>query len=92
MIDQLVELGFIQGFPFVDCFRKSLSETHQIIVETCFNINKNKTEDMQIGSLGIKITEINLPNKEQKIYSQSKNAINFIHKLLKNDNPTIQGI
>jgi hypothetical protein len=80
----LEQNGFIQGFPFVDHFRKDLSKTSCIKIHTCYHLKRNDIiEDGKLGEFNryIKVTKINLPISESKIFHKLENALLYTNLL-----------
>jgi hypothetical protein len=72
--------GFKNCFPFVDSFRKNISETQSIHFQTCYHLKrKDVVEDEYCGSLYYKVTKINLPKSESKIFYKLENALEYIN-------------
>jgi hypothetical protein len=77
----LLDNGFIQGFPFVDHFRKDINKTSCVKVHTCYFLQrKDIVEDEYCGSIFIKVTKIFLPKSETKIFHNIQNALNYINE------------
>lgn len=84
MTTELLEMGFSQGFPFVSIFRKDISATSCIIVNTCYMLNRDDVfeDTCFLGhKFGIKVILLNLPESEHKILHDKKEALKFIEKL-----------
>lgn len=72
---------FKQGFPFVDHFRKDIGETSCIKIHTCYSLQrKDIVEDEYCGSIFIKVTKINLPKSETKIFHKFENALKYANE------------
>lgn len=75
----LINEGFNQMFPFVDQFQKRINDTCAISVHTSYLIKRTDiSEDYEKGVFYYKITVINLPNKETKIFKNIENALKYI--------------
>ena len=75
----LINEGFNQMFPFVDQFQKRINDTCAINVHTSYLIKRTDiSEDYENGVFYYKITVINLPNKETKIFKKIENALKYI--------------
>ena len=73
--------GFIQGFPFVDHYRKDISPISSIHVHSCYHLQrKDIVEDENAGSLYYKVTKINLPKSETKIFHKIENALIYANE------------
>lgn len=78
MSELLISNGFTQLFPFVDTFRKHTSELSCIQVRTCHLLKKGeKVEDSTSGAIFIKVTKIQLPKSESKIFHKIENALAY---------------
>lgn len=70
--------GFYFNFPFVDHFIKEISETKSIIINTSYFLKRNDVvEDTDTGILFFKVSKIELPKKEVKIFKCLDNALKF---------------
>lgn len=79
--NELERIGFTQGFPFVDHFRKEISKNSCIKVHTCYFLQrKDIVEDEYCGSIFIKVIKINLPKSETKIFHKFENALKYINE------------
>ena len=80
----LEQNGFIQGFPFIDHFRKDLSEIACIKIQTSYHLKRNDIiEDGKFGVFNryIKVTNIKLPISESKIFHKLENALLYTNLL-----------
>lgn len=78
-MNKLIDLGFEQCFPFVSFFQKRLSETSSIKINTCYFLKRNDVvEDSNKGTIFIRVTKINLPHSETKIFKDIDNCIAWL--------------
>lgn len=81
MNDLLKQNGFLQLFPCLQHFRKEISETELIQVNTCYLPKRNDIIEDETGrAIYIKVTKINLPSSESKVFHKPENALSYINQ------------
>lgn len=77
----LEEIGFMNRLPFFNLYRKYLSDTECIIIDSCYRLRKKDVvEDGEFGFVYFRVTKINLPKQESKIFQKLENALNYANE------------
>ncbi len=82
-ISEIFEInGFTQSFPNVAHFRKDISETCSIHVNSLYCPQRKDVIEDKINSVFcFKVTVVNLPKQDIKIFGKIENALIYINTI-----------